>query len=98
MSDQATRERVLELVRRFGWNATSFQSLEADFEYWFDGDDACVAYVETRGARVVAGSPLCAPERVGEVVRGFVAAARADGKRCGFFAAESRLVESAGLS
>ena len=98
MKSADVRDRVLALVRRHGWNATSFQSLEADFEYWFDGEDACVAYVETRGARVVAGAPLCAPERLGEVVRGFVAAARADGKRCSFFAAESRLVESAGLS
>jgi phosphatidylglycerol lysyltransferase len=98
MKTADVRDRVLALLRRHGWNATSFQSLEADFEYWFDGDDACVAYVETRGARVVAGAPLCAPERLSEVVRSFVAAARADGKRCAFFAAEARLVEGAGLA
>ncbi|HEX4462754.1 MAG TPA: DUF2156 domain-containing protein [Polyangia bacterium] len=98
MTTDDVRARVLALVRRHGWNATSFQSLEADFEYWFDGDDACVAYVETRGARVVAGAPLCAPERVGDVVRRFIAAARADGRRCAFFAAEGRLVEDAALA
>lgn len=95
--DDALRERVLTLLRRHGWNATSFQSLEAGFAYWFDGDDACVAYVETRRARVVAGAPICAPERLGEVARRFAEAARAAGRRCVFVAAESRLAEAAGL-
>jgi phosphatidylglycerol lysyltransferase len=92
-----TRARVLALLRRHGWNATSFQSLEASFRYWFDGDEACVAYVETGGAWVVAGAPICATERLGEVAQRFAAAARAAGKRCAFFAAESRLVDSAGV-
>lgn len=85
-------------MRRHGWNATSFQSLEAGFHYWFDGEDACVAYVPTRGAWVVAGAPIAAPERLGQVVKAFVAAAGAAGRRCAFFAAEARLVESAGLA
>jgi phosphatidylglycerol lysyltransferase len=93
----ATRERVIVLLQRHGWNATSFQSLEAGFRYWFDGDDACVAYVETRGAWVVAGAPIAAPERLGEVVRRFVAAAREAGKRCAIFAAEARLIDVAEL-
>jgi phosphatidylglycerol lysyltransferase len=41
------RGRVLPLVERYGWNATSFQTLEAGFRYWFDGDDACVAWAST---------------------------------------------------
>lgn len=97
MVEPADRERVLALLRRHGWNATSFQSLEAGFRYWFDGDDACVAYVPTRGAWVVAGAPIAAPDRLGQVVRGFCAAAHAAGKRCAFFAAEGRLVDAAGL-
>jgi phosphatidylglycerol lysyltransferase len=94
-ADEATR--VLALLKRYGWNATSFQILEAGFRYWFDGDDACVAYVETRGAWVAAGAPLCAVERLGEVSAGFVAAARASGRRAAFFAAEARLVDAAAL-
>jgi len=85
---------VLALLRRHGWNATSFQSLEAGFRYWFDGDDACVAYVETGGAWVAAGAPICAGERLGEVAARFVAAARAAGRRAAFFAAEARFVEA----
>jgi phosphatidylglycerol lysyltransferase len=88
------RARVLELVKRHGWNATSFQVLESGFRYWLDGDDACVAYVETRGAWVVAGAPICAPERLGETAARFVTAASAAGKRVAFFAAEPRFVEA----
>src|SRR5581483_10517179 len=30
------RQRALALLRRHGWNATSFQILEPGFLYWFD--------------------------------------------------------------
>ena len=48
------RLRVLALLKRHGWNATSFQILEPGFRYWFDGDalgEACVGYVDTGSAR-----------------------------------------------
>ena len=54
------RERVLALLQRHGWNSTSFQILEPGFRYWFDGDDACVAYVDTGRAWVAAGRADCA--------------------------------------
>ena len=92
------RPRVLELLRRHGWNATAFQTLESGFHYWFDGDDACVAYVQTRRAWVVAGAPICAADCLGEVTARFVAAARAAGRRCAFFAAESRLIDAGALA
>src|SRR4051794_2410267 len=38
--------RVHDLVRRHGWNAMAFQTLEAGYSYFFHGD-ACVAYVDT---------------------------------------------------
>jgi phosphatidylglycerol lysyltransferase len=86
------RARVLEMLKRHGWNATSFQVLESAFRYWFDAEhDACVAYVETRGAWVAAGAPLVEPACLEAVARRFVAAAAERGKRACFFAAESRL-------
>ncbi len=97
MAAPTDAERVLALLRRHGWNATSFQTLEAGFRYWFDGDDAAVAYVATGGAWVVAGSPICAMSRLAEVSARFTAAALAAGKRVAFFAAEKRLVEAAAL-
>lgn len=89
------RERVLELVRRFGWNATSFQTLEQGYRYFFHRD-GCVAYVDTGAAWVVAGAPIAAEEALVEVLRAFLASARAARRRCCLFATEQRLLDLAG--
>src|SRR5829696_4119129 len=90
-------ERVLALLRRHGWNATSFQVLEPGFRYWFADADACVAYVDTGRAWVAAGAPLSPVERFAAVAEGFVAAARAAGRRACLFATEERFTGRAGL-
>lgn len=95
--EDATRRRVLGVLRRFGWNATSFQILEPGFEYWFYGDDACVAYVDTGRAWVAAGAPIAAESALTSVARAFVVAARESGRRALFFATEHRFVEATGL-
>ncbi|WP_164017641.1 DUF2156 domain-containing protein [Pyxidicoccus trucidator] len=88
------RARVLALLRRYGWNATSFQVLQPGFRYWFDAaGDACVAYVDTGGAWVAAGAPITSAERIPAVVAGFQSAARAAGRRVCFFATEPRFTE-----
>ncbi len=69
------RERVLALLRRHGWNSTSFQVLEPGFRYWFDRDDACVGYVDTGRAWVVAGPPIAPADRLAEVAARFADAA-----------------------
>jgi phosphatidylglycerol lysyltransferase len=84
------RARALALLRRHGWNATSFQILEPGFSYWFDGDDACVAYRDTGGAWVAAGAPIAEPERAPATAQAFVAAAAAGGRRACFFGTEDR--------
>ncbi|MDY7227829.1 DUF2156 domain-containing protein [Hyalangium rubrum] len=95
-SAQVQRDRVLQLLKRHGWNATSFQVLEPGFRYWFDERlEACVAYVDTGGAWVVAGAPIAQVEHLAEVVAGFEAAARAENRRVCFFAAERRFLEAA---
>lgn len=90
-----TRERVLALLQRHGYNATSFQVLESGFCYWFM-DDACVAYVDTGRAWVAAGAPIAPSERVAAVARAFVDAARAKRRRVAFFATERRLADLPG--
>jgi len=90
----AERRRVLAVLRRHGWNATSFQVLEPGFRYWFADDDACAAYVDTGGAWVAAGAPLTAAHRVGEVAERFRGAAHAAQRRVAFFGVEQRLVEA----
>jgi phosphatidylglycerol lysyltransferase len=85
------RLRVLALLQRYGWNATSFQILEPGFRYWFDSDgSACVGHVDTGRAWVAAGSPVAAPERFAEVSARFAAVAAAAGRRVCWFATELR--------
>src|SRR4051812_6127514 len=82
------RARVLSLVRRFGWNATSFQVLEPGYRYFFSDGDACVAYVDTGRAWVAAGAPLAADAQFAAVTEAFIRAARAVNRRACFFATE----------
>jgi phosphatidylglycerol lysyltransferase len=84
------RPRVLALLERHGWNATSFQILEPGFSYWFDGDDACVGYVDTGRAWVAAGPPIAPAERLAEVSARFRDAAIAAHRRVCCFATEAR--------
>lgn len=82
------RARVLEILRAHGSASTSFQVLERGISYWFDGDDAVVGYVAAGRWRVVAGPPVCPPERMTAVVRDFVA----DGGPVAFFAVDADFV------
>lgn len=88
--------RALALLRRHGWNATGFQVLEPGYRYWFDGDDACVAYVDTGRAWVVAGAPIAPAPRLAAVAAGFAAAARAAGRRTTWFGTERRFGDATG--
>jgi hypothetical protein len=90
MESADERPRVLALLERHGWNATSFQILEPGFRYWFDGDDACVGYVDTGRAWVAAGPPIAPPERLADVTARFVAAAADARRRVCCFATEAR--------
>jgi phosphatidylglycerol lysyltransferase len=88
------RRRVLAVLRRHGWNATSFQVLEPGFRYWFAGADACVAYVDTGHAWIAAGAPLTEGARLREVAEEFHRHALASGRRVAFFAVEQRVVDA----
>jgi phosphatidylglycerol lysyltransferase len=89
------RRRVLALIKQHGWNSTSFQILEPGFHYWVDGDDACVGYVDTGSAWVVAGAPIAPEHRLAEVATRFCAAAAARGRRVCCFGTEARFQEVA---
>ncbi|HUS33668.1 MAG TPA: DUF2156 domain-containing protein [Kofleriaceae bacterium] len=89
------KQRVLALLMKHGWNSTSFQILEPGFEYWFDGDDACVGYVDTGGAWVAAGPPIAAAQRIADVAERFSAAARENGRRVCCFGTEVRFSDIA---
>lgn len=85
------RARAFELIRRMGRDTVSFQGLESGYRYWFDGDDAVIAFVDTGGAWVAAGGPIAPPERALEVVDRFAYAAAAQDRRACFFAVEGSL-------
>ncbi len=87
---------MLELVRKHGWNATAFQTLERGYAYFFHGSDACVAYVDTGGGWVAAGAPIAASGELRSVALAFVESARAAGKRAAFFATEQRFRDALG--
>ena len=95
VTSDGQRQRALALLRRHGWNATSFQILEPGFLYWFDSDDACVAYLDTGRAWVAAGAPIAPSERAPEVALRFVAAAAAHRRRACFFGTEARFAAAA---
>jgi phosphatidylglycerol lysyltransferase len=93
--DSTARERALSLIRRYGWNTTSFQTLERGYHYFFHLD-GCVAYVDTASAWVVAGAPIAADDAIVATLSAFLAAARAARRRVCFFATEQRLLDLAG--
>jgi phosphatidylglycerol lysyltransferase len=96
-ADGDAHVRVSALVRRHGWNATSFQVLEPGYRYFFHGPDAAVAYVDTGRAWVAAGAPLAHEGSIVAAAAAFVAAARAAGRRASFFATEERFASRAPL-
>lgn len=90
--------RVLALIRRHGWNATSFQVLEPGYRYWFsDADEACVAYVDTGRTWVAAGAPIAAEDQLAAVTAAFTEAAAKARRKVVFFGVEDRFVAKTGL-
>jgi len=86
------RERLRALILRFGEDAVAFQGTESGMRVWLDapapeGTGGGVAYVDTGGAWVAAGSPL--GNDPAPVAERFVAAARAADRRALFFGVES---------
>src|SRR5687768_8345044 len=97
MAEDASRQRLLELLRRHGWNSTAFQLLESDFSYWFHGGEACVGYVSTRFARVAAGAPVADAQSISDAALRFIDDSRSSGRRVAFFGVERRLLEATPL-
>ncbi len=80
------RTHALELIRRYGHNASSFQTLEPHFRYWFDpAGDAMVAYYKVGRVWVAAGEPIGPSERIGAIIDAFVEAAGSRNRRVCFF-------------
>src|SRR5829696_1776993 len=86
--------RARSLVLRHGWNATAYQIVNPGIEHWFSpGGDAVIGFVRRHGVRVVAGAPVCAEERLAEVVGEWERDAAASRDRVCYFGAAGRINE-----
>jgi phosphatidylglycerol lysyltransferase len=87
-------QRARDLVLRQGWNAMAYQILNPGMRLWFSAaGDGVVGYVCAHRYRIVAGAPVCAPERLAEVAAEFTADARRSHQRLCYFGAQERLVD-----
>lgn len=92
VSSPAELQRVRKLVMTFGWNATAYQIINPGMAHWFSAaGDAVIGYVQHHHFRVVAGAPVCAENRLPEVVAEFEDEAAQNGLRICYFGAEGRL-------
>jgi phosphatidylglycerol lysyltransferase len=81
-----------ELVLRHGWNAVAYQILNPGMRLWFAAANDAVAGYQTFGRiRIIAGAPVCAPERLRDVSAELEADANDHGERVVFFGAGARL-------
>src|SRR5262249_20568805 len=82
-AELTAQERLMELLRRFGRHSHSFLCMSTIFERYgsLDPDGpGLISYVNTPFAWVGAGEPLCAPEKLRDLLHGFAEAARKHGK------------------
>jgi phosphatidylglycerol lysyltransferase len=92
IADSSTLDRVRALVLRHGWNATAYQIVNPGISHWLCRmGDAVVGYVDAGRVRVVAGAPVCAHDRLADVVTEFEAWCGATNHRACYFGAEDRL-------
>ncbi len=78
-----------------GRAATCWQILNPALSLWFNQQgDGVVGYATYRGVRVVAGEPVCAPQKMLAVCRAFARDSAVAGRRICYLAAERPLVQA----
>ncbi len=89
----AVLQRARALIMAYGWNSTAYQLLNPGISLWFaPNGDAVVGYVVAQGYRMVAGAPVCAPQRLADISAAFEADTQRAGQRVCYFAAQDRMV------
>jgi len=86
--DHDVRARAEQILRRHARAATSFQTLEHGFSYFFSGD-GYVAFRAIGRAWVAAGAPIADARRSVPLALEFVKEARARGRRPSFFCVDA---------
>jgi phosphatidylglycerol lysyltransferase len=65
-------ELARELVFAHSLNPIAYQILNPGIKHWFSRKgDAVIGYITCHDVRVVAGAPVCSPERIGAVIAEF---------------------------
>ncbi len=86
------RQKARSLVMQHGWNVAAYQALNPAFERWYNAEqNSLVCYTLKLGVRVVAGAPICAPERLLETTEEFERDAKAAGEKVCYFGVSERL-------
>lgn len=81
----------------YGWNSTCYQILNPGIEHWLSPSLPAVAgYTRHRNTLLVAGAPVCPPEKLTAACAGFEHFARGQGCRVCYVCAEERLWRAAG--
>ncbi|HEV3042128.1 MAG TPA: DUF2156 domain-containing protein [Candidatus Angelobacter sp.] len=79
-------QKALQLVLAHSWNPIAYQILNPGILHWFSRtSDAVIGYVVAKGARVVAGAPICRPTILPQVTQEFESDARDHGQRVCYF-------------
>ena len=87
--------RARELALRFGWNAMAYQVVNDGISHWFSArGDAVVGYVRTHRRCIVAGAPICAGERLTDVIAEWDAFVVQQHCRSCYFGAAGRVFEA----
>jgi phosphatidylglycerol lysyltransferase len=87
-----TLETTQRLVMRYGWNATSYQIVNPKIRHWFSQDgEAVIGYVRKHRVRVVAGAPICAEEKLEQVIAEWEIDCKNAGDKVCYFGAAGRV-------
>lgn len=92
MLENPSLQLTRELILTHGWNSTSYQIINPGIKRWFsEKKDSVIGFVSCNKVRVVAGAPVCAKNRLPEIVDEFEKdAAKLNEKVC-YVCAEARL-------
>lgn len=81
-----------KLILAHGWNSTSYQIINPGIHHWFSQEkDSIVGFVVANRVRVVVGAPVCAKERLTEIIAEFEKDVANKGEKVCYVCAEARL-------
>ncbi|MFH1977820.1 MAG: DUF2156 domain-containing protein [Candidatus Aenigmatarchaeota archaeon] len=85
--------RILDLIRKYGYNSTSYNILIGNKKYFFSekGIEGVIAYIEIADIFLVAGDPVCDDQNIINFVHEFRLFCRRNNKDCCFQAISKKV-------